>query len=110
MPPLAGTSRTSRLRFFGFDAVGAGLYSVAYAGLGYIFSHDLDRAAAYAGRAGTILTALALAALAIYGSRQLVRRYRLTHNLGSWRDLSRLDPQASLPVPAGSAEGVNHEH
>ena len=27
-PPLAGTSRTSRLRFLAFDAVGAGLYSV----------------------------------------------------------------------------------
>ena len=31
-PPLAGTSRTSRLRFLTFDAVGAGLYSCAYAG------------------------------------------------------------------------------
>ena len=26
-PPMAGTSRTSRLRFLAFDAVGAGLYS-----------------------------------------------------------------------------------
>ena len=96
MPPLAGTSRTSRLRFLGFDAVGAGLYSGAYAGLGYVFSHDLDRAAAYAGRAGTILTALALAALAIYGSRQLVRRYRLTHNVGSCHDLEPIGPTGSL--------------
>src|SRR6202142_2370227 len=53
-PPLAGTSRTSRLRFLTFDAVGAGLYSCAYAALGYVFSHDLGRAAAYAGRAGTV--------------------------------------------------------
>src|SRR5271157_4907863 len=36
-PPLAGISRTSRMVFFGFDAVGAGLYSCAYAGLGYAF-------------------------------------------------------------------------
>jgi membrane protein DedA with SNARE-associated domain len=82
-PPLAGISRTSRIRFFGFDAVGAGLYSCAYAGLGYVFSHELDRAAAYAGRAGTVLAALLIAVLAIFAGRHLVRRYRLTHDVGS---------------------------
>jgi membrane protein DedA with SNARE-associated domain len=76
-PPLAGTSRTSRLDFLAFDAVGAGLYSVAYAGLGYVFSHDLDRAAAYAGRAGRLFAGLAFAGLAVYASHKLVRRYRL---------------------------------
>lgn len=77
-PPLAGTSRTSRLRFLTFDVVGAGLYSCAYAALGYVFSHDLDRAAAYAGRAGTVLAGLAFAGLLVYVVRKLVRRYRLT--------------------------------
>ena len=33
-PPLAGTSRTSRLRFLTLETAGAGLYSGAYAGLG----------------------------------------------------------------------------
>ena len=74
-PPLAGTSRTSRIRFLGLDAVGAGLYSCTYGGLGYFFSHDLERVAAYAGRAGTVLAGLALAGILIY----TVRRYRLTH-------------------------------
>ncbi len=74
-PPLAGISRTSRIRFLGLDAVGAGLYSGAYAALGYVFSHDLERVAAYAGRAGTVLAGLALAGLLLY----TVRRYRLTH-------------------------------
>ena len=74
-PPLAGTSRTSRLRFLTFDAVGAGLYSGCYIALGYVFSHDLERAAAYAGRAGTVLAGLVLAGLLMY----TVRRYRLTH-------------------------------
>ena len=78
MPPLAGASRTSRLRFLVFDAVGVGLYSCAYAGLGYVFSHDLGRVAAYAGRAGTILAGLALAAVLIYTVRKLVHGYRLT--------------------------------
>lgn len=77
-PPLAGTSRTSRLRFLTFDAVGAGLYSCAYAALGYVFSHDLERAAAYAGRAGTVLAGLALAGILVYVVRKLVRGYRLT--------------------------------
>jgi membrane protein DedA with SNARE-associated domain len=81
-PPLAGTSRTSRLRFLTFDAIGASLYSCAYAGLGYVFSHDLERAAAYAGRAGTLLGGLALGVLAIYGIRKLVHGHRLRANLG----------------------------
>ena len=73
-PPLAGISRTSRIRFLGLDAVGAGLYSGTYAALGYVFSHDLERVAAYAGRAGTVLAGLALAGLLLY----TVRRYRFT--------------------------------
>ena len=74
-PPLAGISRTSRIRFLGLDAVGAGLYSCTYAALGYVFSHDLERVAAYAGRAGTVLAGLVLAGLLLY----TLRRYRLTH-------------------------------
>ena len=74
-PPLAGTSGTSRLRFLTFDAVGVGLYSCTYAGLGYVFSHDLERVAAYAGRVGTVLAGLALAALLMYAVPKLVRGY-----------------------------------
>lgn len=74
-PPLAGTSRTSRLRFLAFDAVGSSLYSGTYAGLGYIFSHDLDRAATYVARAGTLLAGLAFAGFSFYAARKLVRRH-----------------------------------
>jgi len=42
-PPLAGLSGTSRTRFIAFDAVGAVLWSGAYAGLGYVLGKDLDR-------------------------------------------------------------------
>ena len=82
-PPLAGTSGTSRVQFLALDAVGAGLYSCAYAGLGYLLSNDLDRAAAYASRAGTVFAVLLVAVLAIFGARHLVRRYRFTHEFGS---------------------------
>jgi membrane protein DedA with SNARE-associated domain len=80
MPPLAGTSRTGRLRFLAFDAAGAALYSVVYAGLGYIFSRDLDRAAAYVGRAGTLLAGVAFTGFSIYSGRRLVRWYRSTRD------------------------------
>ncbi len=55
VPPMAGASRTSRLHFLALEAAGASLYSGAYAGLGYVFSNDLNRAAAYASRAGKVL-------------------------------------------------------
>jgi membrane protein DedA with SNARE-associated domain len=86
MPPLAGTSRTSRLRFLVFDAVGVGLYSCTYAGLGYVFSHDLERVGAFAGRVGTVLGGLALGVLAIYGIRKLVRGRLLNTRVSSCAD------------------------
>ncbi len=75
-PPLAGTSRTSRVRFLTFDAVGAALYSFTYAGLGFVFSHSLDRVATYVGRAGTVLGALAFGTVAVYLIRSLLQRRR----------------------------------
>jgi len=81
-PPLAGTSGTSRLRFFAFDAAGAAFYSCVYGGLGYVFSHDLNYAAAYAGRVGAILAGVAFAALSIYEVRKLVLRHRSRRESG----------------------------
>ena len=111
-PPLAGTSRTSRLRFLTLDAVGAGLYSGAYAGLGYVFSHDLERAAACAGRAGTVLAGLALAALLTYAVPKLVRGYRLTRE----SRLVQITPSElrgsgeTGANPCGIVEGLEYEH
>jgi len=73
MPPLAGTSGTSRVRFLALETAGACLWAVGYAGLGYIFSQDLSRAAAYAGRVGKITAVLAFAGLCIYAIPKLVR-------------------------------------
>ena len=110
VPPLAGTSRTSRLRFLAFDAVGAGLYSGAYAGLGYVFSHDLERAAAYAARAGTVLAGLALAGVSFYAARKLVQRHRLTRESRVVR-ITPTDPiicGGSVPNPCRIIEGLYH--
>ena len=75
-PPLAGTSRTSRVRFLAFDAIGAGLYACVYGGLGYVFSHDLNRAAAYVSRAGRLLLGLAFVGICVYITHKLVQRHR----------------------------------
>jgi membrane protein DedA with SNARE-associated domain len=92
-PPLAGTSRTSRVRFLAFDAVGAGLYACVYGGLGYLFSNDLDRAAAYVSRAGTFLVGLVLLGICIYlAYYKLIQRHRLVRE----SRLVRIAPGDSL--------------
>jgi membrane protein DedA with SNARE-associated domain len=105
-PPLAGISGTGRVQFAVLDAVGAGLYSCAYAGLGYAFSDDLDRAAAYASRAGSVFAVLLVAVLAIFGARYLARRYRLTQEFGSGgrNDLIRLNLKPPSATISGSLE------
>jgi len=81
-PPLTGTVGTSRLRFLTVDTVGASLYACVYVGLGHVFRHDLDRAAAYAGRAGALLACLAFAGLCIYAACKLVHGGRF---MREWR-------------------------
>jgi len=75
-PPLAGTARASLIQFLAFDAAGAGLYACVYGGLGYILSHDLDRAAAYVSKAGTLFAGLALVGICVYIAHRLVQRHR----------------------------------
>jgi membrane protein DedA with SNARE-associated domain/rhodanese-related sulfurtransferase len=88
-PSLAGLSGISRLRFIAFDAVGAALWSGAYAGLGYVFGKDLDRAAAYAVRLGTLWLIVVFASVAIYVGRKLVRWRRFVHECR----MSRITPE-----------------
>jgi membrane protein DedA with SNARE-associated domain len=110
VPPLAGTSHTGRLRFLALDAVGASLYSGAYAGLGYIFSHDLNRAAVYAGRVGTGFAVLAFVALSIYAARKLIQRHRSTHESPVVR-ITPADPmrrRGSVANPCRIVEGIYH--
>ena len=109
-PPLAGTSGTSRLRFLTFETTGAALYSGVYAGLGYVFSHDLDRVAAYTGRAGTLLGGIAFGVLAIYFIRKLIRRF--THESQIAR-ITPADPTVfgdSIGKPCRITEGRDHDH
>jgi membrane protein DedA with SNARE-associated domain/rhodanese-related sulfurtransferase len=75
-PPLAGMFRTSRVRFLAFDALGASLWSGAYTALGYAFSRDLNRVAAYAARMGALLTVVKIAAVCIYLACKVPPWYR----------------------------------
>ena len=88
-PPLAGVSGTSRLRFLAFDAVKAALWSGAYAGLGYVFGKDLDRAAVYAARLGTLWVIVVFASVAMYAGRTLVRWHRLVREFR----MARITPE-----------------
>ena len=50
------------------------LWAGAYAGLGYVFSKDLDRAASYVASLGKVFAVFVLAGVTIYFGRKLVRR------------------------------------
>lgn len=112
VPPLAGTSGTGRLRFLALETVGASLWSTGYAGLGYVFSHDLDRAAAYVGKAGTLLTGAALlAAVVIYAIRKLVR-WRRSRGKARVARITQVTPMGRGPGRQRSEifGGVDHEY
>jgi membrane protein DedA with SNARE-associated domain len=110
VPPLAGSSGTSRFRFVAFEAIGASLWSTAYGALGYVFSHNLNRAARYAGNAGTLLAALlAIAGLTIYAVRKLIRRRREGGEGAMWIASASLVPCGLDRQQSKIPEGVNHE-
>jgi len=94
-PPLAGTSCTSPVRFLAMDALGAGLYACVYCGLGYVFCHDLNHAAAYVPRAGTLLLGFAALGVGVYyTTRKLVQYLRLCR--GS--QFPRITPDDPIPI------------
>src|ERR1700728_5208815 len=88
-PSLAGLSGISRFRFIAFDAVGAALWSGAYAGLGYVLGQDLDRVAAYAMRLGTLWAIVVFVALAAYVGRKLVQWHRIVREFR----MARISPE-----------------
>jgi rhodanese-related sulfurtransferase len=82
-------SGTSVPRFVAFDGVGSALWAGAYAGLGYAFCQQLDKAVSYAGRMGAVLTAVVLLLVAVLICRRLVSWYHLVRELR----LARITPE-----------------
>lgn len=103
VPPMAGASRTSRLRFLALETAGATLYSSVYAGLGYLLSHDLNRAATYASRAGTFLAGLAVIGLCFYVAHKWSTRTQSTKGAEDWKGNSAFNfpsaPTTAAPEP-----------
>jgi membrane protein DedA with SNARE-associated domain len=73
---MAGTTQMSLLRFLLFDGLGALNWVGGFVGLGYIFSNQIERAAAYARTLGNWFGVLLALALAVYVAWKYRRRRR----------------------------------
>ena len=110
-PPLAGLSHTSRFRFLTFDAIGAALYACVYGGAGYVFSHDLDRAAAYLSRAGKMVLLVALIGLCGYWiAKKIFQCVRRHQNARTVRIVAAFECEDSLHVACGLIGGRRDVH
>jgi len=79
--PMAGMIGTSLDRFLLWDSAGALLWAAAFSGLGYIFSGQLERVAAYALRLGAGLGALVVGSFAGYLTWKYQQRRRFLRSL-----------------------------
>src|SRR5262249_12611548 len=83
--PMAGATHVSPFLFVALDAAAAGLWSLSYAALGYVFSDQLDGVAHHLARVGTLVLSILAAAVAFYLLRRLthwhqfLRRFDLRH-------------------------------
>jgi membrane protein DedA with SNARE-associated domain len=79
--PLSAISGVSFGRFIVFDACGALIWIVSYAGLGYIFSEQLDVVGDYAARMGAWVAVLAVGLLAAWIGWKYAQRRRFLKKL-----------------------------
>src|SRR2546428_7353958 len=75
-PPLAGLIRVPLLRFVVFTGLGGLIWAGGFAGVGWLFSRQLEGAAAYVARLGSGAVALAVAGLGGYIALEFVARQR----------------------------------
>jgi membrane protein DedA with SNARE-associated domain len=100
-PPLAGVFGMRFGRFLLYDAAGALLWVLAFSGVGYIFSNQIERAATYAAELGAWLFALLAAGLAGYIGWKYVQRQRFIRSLR----VARIRPE-ELKQKLDSGENV----
>jgi len=79
--PLAAISGVNFGRFVLFDTLGALIWICSYAGLGYIFSGQLDRVGDYAARMGSGAALLVVGLLAAWIGWKFVQRRRFLKKL-----------------------------
>ena len=87
-PPLAGIVGIPTWRFLVFSAAGGLVWAGLFVGLGYVFSDQLERLAAAAGRLGGWLVAGLAVALGAYVAWKFVARQRFLRRLR----IARIDP------------------
>lgn len=80
-PPMAGAGGMSLARFTLFDCLGALFWVGSFVLLGLLFSHQLERLAAYSARLGAWLLVLVLGALAVFLGRKYRQRKRFVKDL-----------------------------
>jgi rhodanese-related sulfurtransferase len=72
-----------------FDGLGAALWTITYAALGYFFETQLDRVAVHVMRLGALTTFVILAGIGFFLVRRFVRWYRLVRQF----NLARITPE-----------------
>jgi membrane protein DedA with SNARE-associated domain len=87
--PLAAISSVSFGRFVLFDTLGALIWICAFTGLGYIFSHELDRVGDYVARMGSGVAVLAVGLLAAWIGWKFMQRQRFLRKLA----VARIAPE-----------------
>jgi membrane protein DedA with SNARE-associated domain len=83
--PIAGMMHYAIPRFLLFDGAGALAWTATYAGIGYIFSNQLERVALSIARFGNGFIAVVAVLLGIYVTRKLVKRRRFLRELRTAR-------------------------
>ena len=86
--PLAGSSGTSMARFLAFDTAGALLWILAYTGLGYVFSDQIEIVGAYAVRTGSGLAMVTAAVVAGWVAWKYIQRQRFLKKI----EVARITP------------------
>jgi membrane protein DedA with SNARE-associated domain len=86
--PLAGHSKTSRLRFALYDVAGAAIWSGAYLATGYLFSQQLERVVAYTSRLGFNLLLVVAGLFAAWIGWKFYERRRFLKQL----EMARITP------------------
>jgi membrane protein DedA with SNARE-associated domain len=101
--PMAGASGVSMARFMAFDSLGALLWIGAYVCVGYVFSDQLEIAAAYALQFGSALIYFIVGLLAGWVAWKFIQRQRTLHKLNvaritAWELRARLNGGEDIVV------------
>ncbi|MCU1234387.1 MAG: hypothetical protein JWP63_2354 [Candidatus Solibacter sp.] len=99
--PLAGSSGVGLARFLLFDTAGILIWIVAYGGLGYVFSDQIEIVGAYAVRMGSGLVLVLVAGLSAWIAWKYVQRQRFLHKIA----VARITP-AELRKKLDAGEDV----